>query len=294
MVGGQTVLVDRDAPTLSSMVAESSIADLIPYRISFNEEVLGLDQTSLSMDDSNCRVSKIDGGGTQFQVWLAGCQATPSLTLKANSVRDSAGNSGPPTDVVNGSGSVDQTPPTVTFHETSRADRGVSPSFEITFNEPVEGFSLNSLVRTGTAKGCTFSLTEISSHLVYQLQSSSCGEGSLRIALPANSVSDGQGNLGPLITTDSALVAITLTPTSKTANPVTAATITNANTHESGEQLTESPKELESQTATSNTNSKQSFEALAVKAIEQVPTYGWVGVAALIIGLRLTRRLIQR
>jgi hypothetical protein len=170
----------------------------------------------------------------------------------------------------------------------------VSPSFEITFNEPVDGFSLNSLVRTGTAKGCTFTLTEISSRLVYQLQSSSCGEGSLRLALPANSVSDAQGNLGPLITTESALVAISLTPTSKTANPVTAAAITAPNSQEPGDPLTESPKPSSTQTPTNYKSPEQSFEALAVKAIGQVPTYGWVGLAALIIGLRLSRRLIQR
>ena len=294
MVGGQTVLVDRDAPTVASMVAESPMADLIPYRINFNEDILGLDLAALTTDDPNCRVSKVDGGGTQFQVWLAGCLSTPNLTLKANSVRDSAGNFGPLTDVVNGTGSVDQTPPTVTFHETSRADRGVSPSFEITFNEPVEGFSLNSLIRTGTARGCTFSLTEISSQLVYQLQSSSCEEGSLRLALPANSVSDGHGNLGPLITTESALVAISLTPVDKTANPVSAAAIKASNTHEPGNLLTESPKPSSTQTPANYKDSEQSFESLAVKTIGQVPTYGWVGLAVLIIGLRLARRLIQR
>ena len=286
--------IDRDAPTLAQVVADSPMADLVPFRIAFNEPVTGLDASSFVVTGLGCTISKLDGGGTQYQLWLQGCSETPMLTIKANSVTDSAGNRGPLIDVVNGSGSIDETGPSVTFHETSRQSRGVSPSFEITFSEHVDGFSLNSLVRTGTAKNCTFALTEILSGLSYQLQSSECSAGTLRIAIPEKTVSDAAGNLGPIIATESALVSIDFTPTQKTEAAVNISSVPKKSETIKGDALEPSSVTVSRQAAATPSAKSESFEALAVRAIEQVPGYGWVGLAALIIGVRLSRRLIRR
>ncbi|MEY2737699.1 MAG: hypothetical protein RL683_817 [Actinomycetota bacterium] len=294
MVGGQPVQIDRDAPTVAEVIAESPMADLVPYRVTFNEPVNGLDSSSFAITGDGCTLSKLDGGGSQYQLWLSGCAETPVLTVKANSARDEAGNQGPVTDVTAGAETIDETSPSVTFRETSRASRGVSPSFEINFTEPVEGFSLNSLVRTGTAKECTFQLTEIVQRINYQLQSTGCGAGTLRIALPQNSVSDTQGNLGPIITTESALVAIDFTPTSKPEENVSVSSIGSHPTTPEGKPLDPASETVSSQNQTKESPSGETFEALATRALEKVPNYGWLLLAGLVAAVRFSKRLIRR
>ena len=294
MVGRQPVQLDRDAPTVAEVIAESPMADLIPFRVTFNESVNGLEAGSFGITGDGCTISKVDGGGSQYQLWIGGCTETPELAIKANSVSDVAGNRGPLADVTAGSGTIDATGPAVTFRETSRASRGVSPSFEINFTETVEGFSLNSLVRTGTAKNCTFELTEIVQGTTYQLQSIGCGAGTLRIALPQNSISDVQGNLGPLFTTESALAAIDFTPTLKPADNISVSSIGTHPTSPKGEPLDTARATLPSQATQMASPSGETLDALAVRTLEKVPSYGWVLLAGLIFALRLSKKLIRR
>jgi hypothetical protein len=294
MVGSHPVQLDRDAPTVASLIAESPMADLVPYRVTFNESVTGLDASSFAITGSGCTLSKLDGGGSQYQLWLGGCTETPTLAIKAKAATDAAGNKGPVTDVSAGSGTIDETGPAVTFRETSRASRGVSPSFEINFTEHVEGFSLNSLVRTGTAKNCTFELTEIVSGTNYQLVSTSCSAGTLRIALPQNSISDLNGNLGPLITTESALASIDFTPASKTEENISVSSIPKRPNAPDGKPLDPTAVTASSQGSEVSIPSAETLEALAVKTLEKVPSYGWGLLAGLILAVRLSKRLIRR
>ena len=294
LVGSQSVQLDRDAPTVASIFAESPMADLVPYRVSFNEAVTGLDGNSFAITGSGCAISKLDGGGSQYQLWLGGCTETPTLAIKANSATDAAGNKGPLADVAAGSGTIDETGPSVTFRETSRASRGVSPSFDINFNERVEGFSLNSLVRTGSAKNCTFQLTEIVTGTNYQLQSTGCGAGTLRIALPQNSISDAHGNLGPLLTTESALASVDFTPSVKPAESVSISSIPKRLSVPEGQPLETSNVTVSSQKSTQPSAGGETLEALAARTLEQVPSYGWVLLAGLIVAVRLSKRLIRR
>ena len=294
MVGSQPVQLDRDAPTVAEIIAESPMADLVPYRVTFNEPVKGLDANSFAITGDGCTLSKLDGGGRQYQLWLNGCTESPTLAIKANAATDEAGNKGPLADVKAESGTIDETGPSVTFRETSRASRGVSPSFEINFNESVEGFSLNSLVRTGTAKNCTFQLTEIVSGTNYQLQSTDCGAGTLRIALPANSISDASGNLGPLITTESALASIDFTPTVKPEENVSISSIPKLPSAPEGKPLDPSNVTVSGEKPTEPAPSTETLEALAARALEKVPSYGWALIAGLILAVRLSKRLIRR
>ena len=291
MIGSQPVFVDRDAPTVASMVSESPIADLISYRIDFNESVTGITTASFRVAGNGCSMSKLDGGGSQYQLWLAGCLETPTLTLKARTATDQAGNIGPATDTVNGSGTVDQTAPTVQIQETSRADRGVSPSFQISFSEPVSGFTLNSLTRTGTAKECTFSLTEITPSQLYQLQSSSCSQGTLRLSLPALAVTDQNGNAGPMVTTESALVFIDTTPTSPPATPARIVPVSIPKTL--GQPLIATAPAPQ-KTVKPKHQSENELVSLFTKSMEQVPPAGWFGATALLLGVASVRRLIRR
>ena len=292
LVASQAVTVDREAPTISVMTPEAPMADEIQYHLEFNESVTGLTLGNFRVVGAGCVLSKLDGGGSQYQLWLTGCTATPTLTLKANSVSDQAGNLGPIADSVNGSGSIDLTAPTVQFTETSRNDKGVSPSFQITFSEPVTGFTLNSLTRTGTAKGCTFALNEITAGTVYQLQSSSCGLGSLRLALPALTVSDHNGNPGPLVTTESALVLIDVTPTSHLMTPARVTPV--AQVTQAGQALSPT-KTLPRATKVAKPKAQRNeFVSLVGKSIDRVPPVGWFMATVLFLAAAAIRRIIRR
>ena len=291
-VASSAVYVDRDAPTIASIISEAPVADEIQYHLDFNESVTGLSLSSFRVSGSGCVLSKLDGGGSQYQLWLTGCTGTPTLTLKASTVSDQAGNLGPAADSINGSGSVDQTAPSVQFTETSRSDRGVSPSFQIAFSEPVVGFTLNSLTRTGTAKGCTFTLTEIVAGANYQLQSSACGQGNLRLSLPALAVTDLKGNAGPLITTESALVLIDVSATPHTVSParlkpVIVPPIT-------GQALVPTKPIVVKTVATKSKEPENELVTLVSKSIERVPPYGWFTATALLLAAAAIRRFIRR
>lgn len=291
-VGSAVVVIDRDAPTLASIVADAPMADFIPYQLDFNESVTGLSLASFRVSGAGCLLSKLDGGGSKYQLWLTGCTETPTLTLRARTATDQAGNTGPLVDSVNGSGSIDQTPPVVQFQETSRTDRGISPSFQVSFTEPVTGFTLNSLSRTGSAKGCTFNLTEIQLGQLFQLQSSNCSQGTLRLSLPALSVADMKGNAGPMISTESALVFIETMPAASTVAP--ARVVPLSIPAPVGEALMPGSTPVVKPVVTKTENSGIGLVEQVRESLERVPPLGWLGAGALILGAATLRRLIRR
>lgn len=201
------ILVDYEAPSVSS-ITNASIADLVDYTVTFNEAVANLNASSFALTGTGCTVSKIDGSGASYHVFVSGCTGQSSLTVKSFSARDLAGNVGPTTDQTNGNGSADTLPPTATLSELERTDKALSPSFELRFDELVSGFTINSFSRSGTAKNCGFTLTEVTQGRVFRIDTSACTEGSLKLTLLANSVSDSHGNLGPTVTVESALAKI--------------------------------------------------------------------------------------
>ena len=291
-VGSPTVYVDREAPSVSTMASDGSTADMISYRIEFNEPVTNVAPSSFGVVGSGCVISKLDGGGSQYLLWLTGCAEAPVLTLKAKTATDFAGNVGPLNDVVNGNGSIDQVAPAVQFQETSRPDRGVSPSFQVSFSEPVVGFTLNSLTRVGSAKGCTFSLSEITPGRLFQIRSSSCGQGSLRLTLPALAVADLHGNAGPLVSTESSLVYIDSTPTSLPITPARVSPVSNPAVV--GNPLGETPGVVSHLKPTAGKPKENQLLSSVVQSFDQVPPQGWFAATALMLGAAFIRRAIRR
>ena len=206
------VIVDLDPPAVSSIQAANPVGDLIAYTINFSEPVTGFSADSLTFGGTGCALSKIDGSGQTYQVWLVGCSGSANLTVKNNSVRDASGNPGPISDQVNSGGSSDAAAPAATVVELNRTDKTVSPSFEIRFDKVVSGLTINSLSRSGTAKNCTFVLNEVTAGRVYRVDSTGCGPGTLKLTLLAQSVSDARGNLGPAVSVDSLPARIALAP----------------------------------------------------------------------------------
>jgi len=77
---------------------------------------------------------------------------------------------------------------------------------------------LDVFTRSGTAKNCTFTLTETTAGLVYKVATTTCGAGSIKLGVPANAIQDANGNLGPNVAVESAPVIIDV----DVANGVTA------------------------------------------------------------------------
>jgi hypothetical protein len=201
------VLVDYEAPFVTS-ISNAPLGDLIDYSVNFNEPVLDLSTTSFVLAGAGCQVSKLDGSGSSYHVYVSGCTASSGLTVKSLAAKDSAGNFGPATDQTNGSGSADSVPPGASLSELPRIDRALSPSFELRFDEVVSGLTINSLSRTGTARNCGFTLNEVTQGRVYRIDTAGCSAGSLKVTLLANSVLDIHGNVGPLMNVDSPQVNV--------------------------------------------------------------------------------------
>jgi hypothetical protein len=212
-VVANTVTVDRVVPAVSSLVKNStSRTGMQVYDLTMSESVTGMasDSAHWTVAGTGCSISKLTGSGTGYTVWVTGCNdgVKTSITLKANSLTDSAGNLGPAADTASPETQIDDQLPRVTIVANSRATQSTSPSFTVTFSEPVSGAVLDVFTRSGTAKNCSFALTETTVGLVYKVTTTSCGAGSIKLGVPANSIQDANGNLGPNVAVESAPVII--------------------------------------------------------------------------------------
>jgi len=200
------ILVDREPPSVIRNQLVGVSADLSQFEVVFNESVTGLTLQSFEAS-AGCILSKLDGEKSEYRVWLTGCQPNVALTLKTLQAIDSAGNLGP-TVAQNGSGSSDIIAPTAVITELARTDKTISPSFELRFDEVLTDFTIDSLSKSGTAKNCEISFSEVTAGTVYRINSSFCSSGTLRVSLLSGGVTDSHGNQGPLMQTDSPLARI--------------------------------------------------------------------------------------
>ena len=201
------VQVDREPPSIVSKRQVSTIADLTEFEVSFSESVTGLSLQSFETSGT-CAFSKLDGEKSDYRVWLKDCGATATLNIKPEVARDAAGNLGPAT-AESAGGSADTVAPTATVTELNRIDKSQSPSFEIRFDELVEGFGADSLSRSGTAKNCGFTVLEETAGTLYRVDTADCTAGSLMLSLLSGSVTDTHGNYGPLVQVNSPMIRIT-------------------------------------------------------------------------------------
>lgn len=215
VVTSGAVLVDRDAPVVSAFKkAAASRPSLVAYELALSEAVTGITSESFSLTGAGCQLAKFEGSAATYQVWVSDCAqgARAAVTLKALSAVDAAGNAGPPIDTSSEDVVIDDAAPSAVFATAARASVAESPTFTVTFSEPVAGVTLNSFGHTGTAKNCTFNLNEVLAGLSYRIVAANCQTGTLRLALPANVVADATGNLGPASEVVSELVSIDRQP----------------------------------------------------------------------------------
>jgi hypothetical protein len=281
-IASADVVVDREAPRVITNQLVSSSADLLEYVIGFNEAVTGLRTDSFTAS-SGCTISKLDGSADQYRVWLVGCSNSGNLTLKTLTASDAAGNLGPVTEQ-NAVGNSDKTSPNAAITELTRTEKSLSPSFELRFDELVAGFSLSALSKSGTSKNCTFTISAVTAGSVYRIDSSGCSSGSLRVSVLANSVTDLQGNPGPLVQADSQIIRIAeLRPEIQAASrsnltPLKAAAPKRI-------QPVVAPKVKREPTA-----STPAAESETTASLESLKPESWVSLAIALLALSIAKR----
>lgn len=289
-ISSRDVLVDYENPAVTSIVATAVTSDIIEYVVDFSESVSGITDSSFILTGDGCSLSKLDGSGSSYQVYVSGCKTEGAITVKSNVVFDAAGNLGPVTDQTKGDVVTDKTAPTATITVAPRTDKTASPSFEIRFDELVTGFTIDSLSRSGTAKNCSFTLSEIAANRVYRVDAAECGSGNLKLTLLANSVTDSHGNLGPVEVIDSPLERISAAQQSRVSrasfSPFPESTASTASTT--------------SNSALPPTRSfRQSIKAPAQavtgqeifpKIIEALKPESWVSIAIALLALVIAKR----
>ena len=300
-VASSAVAVDTDVPTPTTFAkSPTSRAGLVGFDLKFSEPVTGVVEGSFVVRGDGCVLSKVSGSGDAYSVWLTDCAqgAAASLSLKAQSAQDAAGNLGPVVAIDSEVVDIDDVAPSVIIAVVARNPQ---PVFELGFSEPVEGLLLDSLSHSGSATGCRFSMATVLPGLTYRVSASNCSAGTLFLEVPAGVVVDATGNLGPA----SVAVSSTVTIEKQSSQGTTVA----ANVRPFKAQVKELPQSAKPDT----TKSKQLEKRAVVAVVEAKPVelpktaavergsagepvnkslgFGALGVAGLIAGMFAFRRL---
>lgn len=208
------VVIERTPPsvTVSSPASPTNSANL-EYGLTFSESVTGLTSTDFSVAGSSCEITAVSGSVTRYTVQVTRCAdgANVLLAMQANSVSDAANNLGPVVAPVFTTVTVDRSASVPTW-TSGLSESYTSPSFEVSFSESILGFTAGDISNTGTATGCSISLSSatISSGTVnrYSVNTSGCSLGTVRLAIAQNSYTDALGNLGPAAVTVSSATTV--------------------------------------------------------------------------------------
>ncbi|MFM8560630.1 MAG: Ig-like domain-containing protein [Solirubrobacterales bacterium] len=228
-----TVTVDRTAPTVSwtSPPASPSNSASITYSITFSEEVSGIAAGDFTNIGSavGCVFTPSAATGTSITLVASGCGAgTVQPRLAANSITDTAGNTGPALISDGSLVTIDRTAPTVTWGATPSSPTNLaSLTFPINFSETVVGVVAGDFTNAGTATGCSFA-PSTSTGTTINIVVSGCGTGTVIPRLAADGVSDAAGNTAPPTALNAGTVTVDRTPatvswTSSPASPTSSA-----------------------------------------------------------------------
>ncbi len=229
VVTAATVTIDRTAPTATvTPPASPTNATTLSYTVAFSEPVSGLAASDFARTGTatGCVVGAPTGPGP-YTVAVTGCSVgTVILALAANSVTDTAGNTGPAAIVTAATVTIERTAPTATLTAPASPTNAATLSYTLTFSEPITGLAASDFTRTGTATGCVVGAPTGSGP--YTVALTGCSDGTVILALAANSVTDIAGNAGPAAVVTAATVTIDRVPTATLtapASPTNAATL---------------------------------------------------------------------
>ncbi|HEY7130623.1 MAG TPA: S8 family serine peptidase [Candidatus Limnocylindrales bacterium] len=212
-VSGPSVHIDRTGPTATLVAPHSPTkASTLTETLAFDEPVTGLVAGDLSVHGTatGCVVgapAALDA--RTFGVQVSGCsEGTMGLTLASKSVVDLSGNLGPAAAASSTLVAIDRTPATATLVGPASPTHAAAPVWTLTFSEPVTGLSAGDLTRGGTATGCVVGTPVKTGTTTYTAAVSSCGNGTLSLALKAGSALDLAGNLSPAGAVGAAAVTV--------------------------------------------------------------------------------------
>ncbi|WP_270373873.1 Ig-like domain-containing protein [Marinicauda sp. Alg238-R41] len=228
---------DTVSPRISSLVrhspaTETTDADALTWRVTFDETVTGVGDADFSVSGTTATIASVtDQGSNRYDVTasggdLASLEGTVTLSVLPNGIQDSAGNTltnTAPTGTNQPSYQVsnDTTPPSVTLSST--ASDPVSGAFPvtITFSESVTGFAAGDLSLTN-ATASAFSGTGA----VYTVTITPSADGQVTVGVAANVAQDGAGNQNTAATdltrtADATAPSVTLSSTA--SDPVSGA-----------------------------------------------------------------------
>ncbi len=191
------------------MPASPTNAATLTYTLTFSEAVTGLAAGDFAITGTatGCVVTPA-GSGSSYTVALTGCtDGTVTLALKASSVTDGDGNLGPAANVTAATVTIDRAAPTATLTPPVSPTNAATLSYTVTFSEAVSGLAASDFTRAGTATGCVVG-APTGSGSSYAVAVTGCSDGTVTLALNANSVSDAVGNTGPAAFFTTATVTI--------------------------------------------------------------------------------------
>ena len=197
----QTVTIDHDGPEGTWTAPDS------PTNAAVLDYLLELDEPTTSISDSDfevlgsatgCVVSVTGTSGSSFPVTLSSCsEGTVQLRLRAGTLTDALGNSGPQAPEDAPTVSVDRTAPAVTaWTNPSSPQQALPLEFDLEFSESVGLLTAGDFEVVGSAAGCTVTPSAPTGTL-FTVSVSGCGPGTVQLRLAANSLTDTAGNQGP-------------------------------------------------------------------------------------------------
>lgn len=207
------VLIERTLPTVVITAPTSPTnATNLDFSIIFSEPVTGLAVGDFSITGNGCVIANLTGSSQNYVLQVTNCAdgISAQLSLASSSVADAASNLGPATAPTIASVSVDRSAPEPTWSAVP-ATSYASPSFQVTFSEPVFGFTVADVSNIGTASGCVISLVS-ETVTRFAATTSNCTLGTVQLSIAQNSYADSVGNLGPAISRSSGIVTIQAAP----------------------------------------------------------------------------------
>ena len=284
-VNSNSVKLDRVAPSVSSITLGENLPDNVQYLVTFSEPVTGIGSDSFEVSGLGCSISKVEGSAASYVVWIAGCLGTSNFKVVSGAGRDQASNQGPDADYKFDEQFFDTTSPNAAIEIQERSDSTAMPVFAIQFSEVVVGLTLDVFSSSGSAKGCTFELREVTPNLNYSLESSACSSGTVQLALAANSVKDASGNTGPEVAVSSSVVRIEKPEQSETAD----ATVNPSNASlPSGAPLITTEKQPSAHQPKAEESEKLAW--VGGVNLPQLSNESWVAISIALLALVLAKR----
>ena len=197
-----SITVDSVAPTATWTSTPSSYTSTSPlsYTLTFSEAVAGLTAADFSNTGSatGCVFTPSAASGSSMTVSVSSCsEGTVVLRLAASGVSDTAGNTGPATNLDASSVTLDRVAPTASWTSTPASPtNSASLSYILTFSEAVSGLTASDFSNAGTATGCAFTPSAASGSSI-TVTVASCSEGTVILGLSSASVVDSASNIGP-------------------------------------------------------------------------------------------------